>query len=109
MPWNKSLSSFTDEIRKTYDEDVKKLAFYALKRLKDETPVGNPDTWKNPNSAPRGYRGGTLKKSFNLDRTKDGYLIGSDIIYAERIWADGHSRRLAEGAIDQLVADLSIQ
>src|ERR1044072_8825569 len=29
------------------------------------TPVGNPDLWKNP--APKGYAGGTARQSWNID------------------------------------------
>lgn len=95
------------EIRTEVDADVRATALYALGRFQSLTPVGNPSTWKNPNSAPKGYVGGSLKKDFSLDKTKDGYFVGTPLPYAPSIWEDGHSKRLAEGAIDTLVADLS--
>lgn len=105
MPWDKPLSGMIKEIRREVEEDSQRLALYALGRFQQDTPVGNPDLWKVP-YAPRGYVGGTLKGSFTADKVQNGWLIGSNQDYAEAIWEDGHSARLAEGAVDVLVADM---
>ena len=96
MPWNKSLSSLTDEIEKDLDDSNKALAFEAERDLSSNTPVGNPSLWKVP-YAPRGYVGGSLKQSWETEKRGDNWVVFSRLPYAEAIWDDGHSRRLYQG------------
>ena len=105
--WDKPLSGLFETIVKEFEQDSQSLAFYALKRFQDDTPVGLPSLWKNPNSAPKGYVGGSLRQSFTIDRVDNGWNVYSQLPYAVPIWVEGHSERLAAGAVDLIIADLT--
>jgi len=107
MAWSTPLSLVVPEFEKGFDDYTQSMALYTLKRFQDNTPVGLPSRWKNPNSAPKGYVGGALRQSFTIDRVNNGWNIFSQLPYAEAIWADGHSTLLAAGAVDLIIADLT--
>jgi len=104
MPWNKSLKSATLEIRKGVQKDVRVIANYGRDQMQSRTPVGNPTLWKRPPQ--KGYVGGTLRRSWELERRGESWFIFSAQPYAERVWAEGWSSQLQEGAVDVLLNDL---
>jgi hypothetical protein len=105
--WDKPLIGLHAQMKKKFDAEAQAMAFYALKRFQDDTPVGNPDRWKNPKSAPKGYVGGSLRQSFTAERERGGWNIFSQLPYAVPIWVEGHSTLLGAGAVDLIIADLT--
>ena len=95
------------QIEKDFNEESRSLAFYALKRFQDSTPTGDPKRWKRPNSAPKGYVGGSLRQSFTVEREGQGWNVFSQLPYAVPIWVEGHSSLLRRGAVDLIIADLT--
>jgi len=45
-------------------EDAAETAFAILRNLVFRSPVGNPDNWQNPDSAPPGYVGGHFRRNW---------------------------------------------
>jgi hypothetical protein len=45
-------------------DDVGETAFAILRNLITRSPVGNPDNWANPDSAPPGYVGGHFRRNW---------------------------------------------
>lgn len=47
----------------------KKIAIDLFSRIIEKNPVGNPDLWKNPESAPPGYVGGRSRGNWQVSTT----------------------------------------
>lgn len=45
-------------------DDAGQTAFGILRNLITRSPVGNPDNWQNPDSAPPGYVGGHFRRNW---------------------------------------------
>lgn len=130
-------SNHSAELKAAYDKKVlgllttivKKTALSVDRELVLETPVGNPDLWKN--AAPAGYVGGRARSnwlaSINSPRTDAGAQTtrkGSDTVNSKlvnfKIATDtifitnnvpyigelnnGHSTQAASGFIDAIIA-----
>lgn len=54
----------TLSLERTLFEDVGETAFAILRNLVFASPVGNPDNWQNPESAPPGYVGGHFRRNW---------------------------------------------
>lgn len=52
------------QLQKELFEDVGETAFAILRNLITRSPVGNPDDWQNPDSAPPGYVGGHFRRNW---------------------------------------------
>lgn len=52
--------------------------------LVNTSPVGSPQTWKNPDSAPSGYTGGNLRRNWTIAKTGNVWEINNNAQYAER-------------------------
>jgi len=52
------------ELQKELYEDAGETAFAILRNLILRSPVGNPDNWQNPDSAPPGYVGGHFRRNW---------------------------------------------
>ena len=68
--------SFTDDWKKestaallAIDETIKVTAIELFSGVIFRTPVGNADLWKNPNSAPDNYTGGSARSNWFLTFT----------------------------------------
>lgn len=107
MPWDKSILGLANEIRAAFDQELQALALYALGRFQTISPVGNPSLWKNPNAAPKGYVGGSLRQSFTMEKKPFGWSVFTTLPYGERIFVDGWSTQLPAGGIDLIIADLT--
>ena len=110
MPWDRTLDSLKGDIRDDVEDYHRDVATDFHADIISNTVVGNPSRWKNPNSAPRGYVGGTLKSSWQIEKRGDNWVVFSNEPYAEAIWDGGHSRRHFEGitgAIDVLIANFT--
>lgn len=55
-----------DEIPRIVDQVVRKEAFDICRELVLATPVGNPELWANPDSAPEGYVGGHARRNWQV-------------------------------------------
>ncbi len=51
-------------LQDTLLEDVAETAFAILRNVIIASPVGNPDNWQNPDSAPPGYVGGHFRRNW---------------------------------------------
>ncbi len=54
----------TRSLERTLFEDVGETAFAILRNLVFRSPVGNPEDWQNPDSAPPGYVGGHFRRNW---------------------------------------------
>jgi hypothetical protein len=52
------------QLQKELYEDAGETAFAVLRNLIIRSPVGNPDNWQNPDSAPPGYVGGHFRRNW---------------------------------------------
>ena len=52
------------QLEKELYDDVGKTAFAILRNLITRSPVGNPEDWQNPDSAPPGYVGGHFRRNW---------------------------------------------
>ena len=67
------MGSFGDQLRRFNDAAiqraelvVQKVAIDCLVSVVDGSPVGNPELWKFPNSAPEGYVGGRFRANWQV-------------------------------------------
>lgn len=105
--WDLSLSSFSADIRKAFDDDTERIAYYGFSRLQDVSPVGNPELWENPKSAPKGYVGGQFRRSWTITKQRHQYILNNPMPYAEPL-DDGHSSQAPFGILDVVLADLTV-
>ncbi len=54
----------TRSLERTLFEDVGETAFAILRNLVFASPVGDPENWQNPDSAPPGYVGGHFRRNW---------------------------------------------
>ncbi len=54
----------TRSLERTLFKDVGETAFAILRNLVFRSPVGNPEDWQNPDSAPPGYVGGHFRRNW---------------------------------------------
>ncbi len=52
------------QLQKELYDDAGETAFAILRNLIIRSPVGNPDNWQNPDSAPPGYVGGHFRRNW---------------------------------------------
>ena len=52
------------QLEKELYADAGQTAFAILRNLITRSPVGNPDDWQNPDSAPPGYVGGHFRRNW---------------------------------------------
>ncbi len=52
------------QLQKELFADVGETAFAILRNFIFRSPVGNPDNWQNPDSAPPGYVGGHFRRNW---------------------------------------------
>ena len=66
------------------DKVVANVANGLYRELKKITPTGNPSLWINPDAAPEGYEGGTLKHAWQIEQvSNDKWILFNDMPYAE--------------------------
>lgn len=60
------------------------IAVDLMGELTNASPVGNPSLWEDPDSAPDGYTGGQLRRSWTIAKTnKYTWEINNNMQYAE--------------------------
>ncbi len=68
MAREKDISQLITDVAQKYnrgiDEVVEDVAVSLSQRIIERTPVGQPSTWQNPNSAPPGYVGGRARANW---------------------------------------------
>ena len=46
------------------EQDIQETALASLRNVVQASPVGDPDTWQNPDGAPPGYVGGHMRRNW---------------------------------------------
>ena len=70
----------TRSLERTLFEDVGETAFAILRNLVFASPVGDPENWQNPDSAPPGYVGGHFRRNWlvSIGGFNHSELAGAD-------------------------------
>lgn len=114
---------------------VRKVAIDLGTSIVMKTPVGDPDTWKQPERAPAGYVGGRARGSWQYEKdtpiqqepgTVDGsgaasigrvvggvmtgdplceHFITSSVPYMRELEYEGHSKQAPDGMVRKTVAE----
>ena len=122
MSFSKDIAKFSRKSIKGAEDYRRKLAFEMFRKTLKRTPVGAPHTWKSK-KAPKGYREGTLKRSWTLNGRDN--LTQGDIMtltlgsssnaplvmsnkqpYAYRIEYTGWSKQAPMGMITPALAEV---
>lgn len=81
-----------NELKAKKDFIVAKIANDLFSELVNDTPVGNPSSWKINEGRtklyiPKDYRSGQLKGSWAIKKTLDGWELSNNMLYASIIFA----------------------
>lgn len=66
MSWSKDLKNIIIKNEKLTEKQLRAGLFDAANTVILASPVGNPSTWKNPDSAPVGYVGGSYRSAHRI-------------------------------------------
>lgn len=66
MSWSKELKNIIIKNENLTEKQLRAGMFDAANAVILASPVGNPTTWKNPNSAPAGYVGGSYRSAHRI-------------------------------------------
>lgn len=66
MSWSKDLKNIIIKNEKLTEKQLRAGLFDAANTVILGSPVGNPTTWKNPDSAPTGYVGGSYRSAHRI-------------------------------------------
>lgn len=77
MSFNKDIEKFKNRTEEAATKIFRGTALNLFGKIIKRTPVGDPDVWQNPDSAPSGYAGGRLRSNWyssinTPSKTKDG-------------------------------------
>lgn len=102
------IQKFVDKAKGNVTLVVRKIALDIFKRVIIKSPVGNPDIWKDPSSAPPGYAGGRFKSNWQvaIGSIPAGTLEVNDKGQAALSRVDAAVLRLKAGDIIYLVNNL---
>lgn len=70
MSWSRDLKNIIIENKNLIERQLRAGMFDAANTVILGSPVGNPTTWKNPNSAPAGYVGGSYRSAHRISINK---------------------------------------
>lgn len=70
MSWSKDLKNIIIKNEKLTEKQLRAGMFDAANVIIEGSPVGNKDTWQNPNSAPKGYVGGSYRSAHRISINK---------------------------------------
>ncbi|AUR86101.1 neck protein [Vibrio phage 1.082.O._10N.261.49.E4] len=93
--------SFSDDLKKEADNVIKAqreihsvIAIELFSGVITSSPVGNPSLWKNPNSAPDGYTGGSFRSNWYLTETVESVKYSSGRNADESSLISGITKRI---------------
>jgi len=66
MSWSKDLKNIIIENKNLTERQLRAGMFDAANTIILGSPVGDPTTWRNPNSAPAGYVGGSYRSAHRI-------------------------------------------
>jgi hypothetical protein len=97
-------------LERTLFDDAGETAFAILRNLIIRSPVGNPDDWQNPDSAPEGYVGGHFRRNWlvSLGGFNPTEIAGADEAVATTL-ARGRAQTGTWGATAKAGSFLVIQ
>lgn len=101
--WERQINAEAAKITTNYRVKVEKSAYVLLEKIKEYTPVGNPNLW-NPPYWPKNYVPGTLKASWEIEIGTDAVTISNPQPYAYRV-EYGWSKQAPEGMMRRAVAE----
>ncbi len=105
--WERQFSHSAEKTIKAADNTVKTVAKRLLQRIKEYTPIGDPNLW-HPPYWPAGYVPGTLRASWTLEQTsKYNIEIKNVQPYANRV-EFGWSTQAPEGMMRRAVLEYPI-
>lgn len=101
----KNLSQFKVDLDHFFEKTVpaahlalmKKIALDLLKKIVLRTPVGNPDTWKNPDAHPPGYVGGRARANWQVSLD----VLPGDAHTIDKVDASGRGA-ISDGTLELL-------
>lgn len=70
MSWSKDLKNIIIKNEKLTEKQLRAGMFDAANTIILGSPVGNPSTWKNPDSAPDYYRAGSYRSAHRISINK---------------------------------------
>lgn len=79
---------------KAQREIVKVISIELFSGVITSSPVGNPALWKNPQSAPEGYTGGSFRSNWFLSRTSESTKYDPDRNVSESEVLSGITRTI---------------
>lgn len=82
--WTRQINAHKEVVLRVSKDTINEVATKLFSRIVDYTPVGNPSIWKSP-YVPKGYKPGTLKKSWQINFAPSEVVIRNDQPYAQRI------------------------
>jgi len=100
----------TVTLQRTLFEDAAETAFAILRNLVIASPVGDPENWQNPDSAPAGYVGGHFRRNWlvSLGGINPAEIEGADEPAASTL-ARGKAQIETWGATAKFNTQLVIQ
>ncbi len=101
--WFKQWNSAEAQILKVSEKTLATVATALYTKIIGYTPVGDPSLWKSP-YVPKGYKPGTLKKSWEIDIQPREATISNDQPYAQRV-ENGWSSQAPYGMMRKGIAD----
>jgi hypothetical protein len=101
--WFKKWNSLEVQVLQVSEKALKQVATELYTKIVSYTPVGDPSLWKSP-YVPKGYKPGTLKKSWAIDIQPREATISNDQPYAQRV-ENGWSTQAPYGMMRKGIAD----
>ncbi len=84
MGWGKNIKRFGERSGRDLRNQVLATFIQGCNISIKKCPVGNPDIWQNPNSAPAGYTGGSLRASLKLTINSLNYKLEASTDYSNK-------------------------
>lgn len=101
--WKAQLAAAAERTKVKYKAKVEESGYQLLGKIKEYTPVGNPNLW-HPPYWPKNYYPGALKASWEIDIEGNTITISNLQPYAYRV-EYGWSSQAPEGMMRRAVAE----
>ena len=101
--WTKKWNAAETQVLKVSAETLKDVATKLYSKIISYTPVGDPALWQTP-YVPKGYKPGTLKRSWEIEFNPGEAVIRNNQPYAQRV-EYGWSTQAPYGMMRRGIAD----
>lgn len=93
-----------DTVPEEFTKFHKRVSLEVFRRIIFRSPVGNPELWQNPASAPPGYVGGRFRGNWQISLTLNNSETGNtDASGAETLTAGLGALALAQDTVDKTI------